>query len=278
LNSKDIFPLNPSELNTLKYSRWVDILRSWFWRLYDHLFHLVLYNLGWFLTCFSIGWLGWHAGLYGDEKRIYFPGLFAVYLLESIASVGWAFLVFKIFIEGEGTFRDIWSGYKKFSLKAIGLSSLSGFVFGLALYNIRFYFLLQSSHRFLDLVFVGLIFWFSLFWFSAMIYQWPILFFQNPPFLKIFKRSFLLVLGNGLVSLGIMIFFAGCILLFWIAPFLLFLIGMVIFFSFQCVALEKQYLRYKITYGDKPLEPFLELLDYERQRGWREFLRPWENR
>ena len=180
--------LNPSDLSTLEYSGWIDILRSWFWRLYDHLFHLVMYNLGWFLVCFSIGWLGWHSGLSGDDKRIYLPGLFAIYLFECVASVGWAYLVFKIFIEGEGTFLDVWEGFKKFTLKAVGLSSLSGLVLGVALYNIRFYLLLQSSHRFLDLVLVGLIFWFSLFWLASMMYQWPILFFQNPPLFKIFKR------------------------------------------------------------------------------------------
>jgi uncharacterized membrane protein YesL len=278
LNSKGIPPSNPSELNTLEYSRWVDILRSWFWRFYDHLFRLVLYNLGWFLTCFVIGWVGWHGGLFGDVKSINLLGLYSIYMLESTASIGWAYLIFKIFIEGEGSFLDVWKGYKKYFLKAVGLSALSGFVLGLALYNIRFYFLLQNSHKLLDLMLAGFIFWFSIFWVSSMLYQWPILFFQNPTFLKIFYRSFLLVLGNGLVSLGILVFLVACFFLFWIAPFLLFFIGMVFFFSIQCVALEKQYLRYKITYRDKPLEPFLEILEYERKRGWREFLRPWENR
>jgi len=222
--------------------------------------------------------LGWHIGLSGYKKNINILGLYSIYLLESIVSIGWAYLIFKIFIEREGSFIDIWRGLKKFFLKAVGLSAVSGFVLGLALYNIRFYFLIQSSHRIIDLLLVGFIFWFLLFWISAMLYQWPILFFQNPAFLKIYYRSFLLVLGNSLVSLGILAFFAGCFVLLWIAPFLLCFIGMVFFFSFQCVALEKQYLRYKITYGDKQLEPFLELLDYERRRSWREFLRPWENR
>ncbi len=278
MNSNGISSQDPPNLSTLEYSRWVDVLRSWFWRFYDNLFHVVIYNLGWFLTCFGTGWVCWHTGLFGDEKNINVLGFYALYLLESIVSIGWAYLVFRVFIEGEGFFLDIWKGFINFYLKALGISALSGFVLGLALYNIRFYFLFQSSHRLFDFILVGFIFWFLLFWISAMLYQWPILFFQNPPFFKVFYRSFLLVLGNGLVSLGILVFFACWALLFWIAPFLIFFIGMVLFFSFQCVVLEKQYLRYKITYGDKPLRPFLELLDYERKRGWREFLKPWENR
>jgi len=44
------------------------------------------------------------------------------------------------------------------------------------------------------------------------------------------------------------------------------------------VALEKHFLKYRITYEDKPLEELVDILDRERQRGWRDFLRPWENR
>jgi hypothetical protein len=55
-------------------------------------------------------------------------------------------------------------------------------------------------------------------------------------------------------------------------------LGFSFFFSLQCVALEKHYLKYRITYEDRPLPEVLEALERERQRGWREFWRPWENR
>lgn len=225
-----------------------------------------------------MGWLAITFGLLGSKDKINLLGAYGFYLLECVVSVGWAFLVFKLFNEGQVSLKDIWGGVKKYFWKAVGVSALSGFFIGLALYNIRFYFHLQSAHRFLDLLLAGFILWILAFLVSASFLQWPVLFFQNPPFSRIIYRSCLLVLGNGFISFAGLIFFSTCFLLFNIAPFFWYFIGLVFFFSFQCVVLEKHYLRYKITYGDKPLEPFLEVLECERQRGWRDFLRPWENR
>lgn len=277
MNSKDS-PSQFSSPETSSYSRLVDVFTSWFWRFYDNLFRLILLNLGWFLTCFGIGWIGWRLGLVGGPERFNFLGICSLFLIEIIGSVGWAFLVFKIFNDGHASIGDLRSGMRKYFWKALGVSTISGPLIGIALYNIRFYFHLQSTHRFLDLILAGFIFWILLFWISATLFQWPILFFQNPPFWRIIYRSCLLVLGNGLTSLGVLVFFASCFFFFTLVPFLWFFIGPVFFFSFQCVLLEKHYLKYKITYEDKPLEPFLELLERERERGWRDILRPWENR
>lgn len=272
-------PPNPSdEIETASFTGFLEIARSWFWRFYDHLFILLCVNLGWFLTCFGVGWVAIRRGLLGPPGQLSVLGVYALYLMESMVSTGWAFLVSQLMNDGQASFKDIWLGIKKYFWKALGLSALSGFFAGLAIYNIYFYFHLQSAHRFVDLLMAGLIFWILAFWVSAALLQWPILFFQNPPFFRIYYRSCLLVLGNGLISFGSLIFFAVFFLLFDLAPFLWYFIGPVFFFSFQCVALEKHYLRYKITYGDKPLEPFLEVLEAERRRGWKDFLRPWENR
>lgn len=249
----------------------------WFWRYYDHLGHLLIYNLGWFLTCFSVGWAPIYFGKLGTIGKIHYPILYGLFLVESIFSVGWAFLVFKLFIQREASMIDLWLGLKKYLVKALGVAALSGLVTGIGIFSILFYFHLNSSHRFLDLLLMGFAFWALLFWISSVLYQWPILFFQNPPFFKIYYRSFLIVLSNGLLSLGILAFFSLSALVMFLAPFLWFFIGMVFFFSLPCVALEKQFLRYKITYGDKPLGPLLESLDRERERGWRDLLKPWEN-
>ena len=271
--------LNPStEKSTAEYVGLWDIFHSWFWRFYDHLAFLLLINLAWFLTCFGVGWAALHFDMLGSDGKINFGGIYAVYLLECAVSLGWAFLVFKLFNEGRSSLKELWGGIRKYFWKAMGVSALSGSSIGLALINIRFYFHLQSAHRFLDLLMAGFILWILAFLVSASLLQWPILFFQNPPFSRIIYRSCLLVLGNGLISLAGLIFLSACFLLFNIAPFFWYFIGLVFFFSFQCVVLEKHYLRYKITYGDQPLEPFLEVLEGERRRGWREFLRPWENR
>jgi hypothetical protein len=270
--------LNSQSVDFSQYSRLRDVFCSWFWRYYDHLGHLIVYNLSWFLTCYIVAWVPLHKGLFGTFSAINIPCIYIVFLAESMVSVGWAYLIFKIFTQGEGVIGDIWLGTKKYIFKALGVSAVSGLVVGLAFYNINFYFFLKSSYRFLDLLLVGFVFWILLFLISSMFYQWPILFFQDPPFLKIFYKSYLLVLGNGLVSLAVLAFFMICLFLFLIVPFLWECVGFVFFFSFQCVMLEKHLLRYKIVIGDKPIEPFLELLNQERNRGWRDLLRPWENR
>ncbi len=270
--------ISPDDYLLKIHTSFSNIFRSWFWRFYDHLFFLILFNLAWFLTCFLIAWVAWQTGMIGVLSRLNPLGLYGLYFLECMVSIGWAFVVFRIFLDEGGSYKDYWVGVKNYFWKATGVSAVFGFVTAASFFSIRFYYFLNSNHRFIDLLLMSFLFWVILFWFSCSLYQWPILFFQNPPFLKIFYKSFLLVLGNGLLSLGIMAFFSLACILFFAAPFLCFFIGMVFFFSFQCVALEKQFLMYKITYGGKPLEPFLEQLQRERQRGWREFLRPWENR
>lgn len=274
-SSPDPLPIVPL------YTRWPEIFRSWFWRFYDHLFFLLIYNFAWVLSCYGIGWILVHFGLVEVSKGINLIRFFQFYflfLIESAVSIGWAFLVFKIFIEGQGGIADIWIGIRKYFWRGIGVSAVSGVLVCLVVYNLCFYFALASPNRFLTLLLSAFSFWVLLFWLSASLYQWPILFFQNPPFFKIFYRSFLVALSNALISLGLVFFFVTCLGFFLFVPFLLFFVGAVFFFSLQCVALEKNYLKYKITYDNKPLGPFLEHLESERQRGWREILKPWENR
>jgi len=151
-------------------------------------------------------------------------------------------------------------------------------VIALAVFNIRFYFFLNIPHRVSDLLFIGFIFLVFFLLVLGCIYYWPIMFFQDPPFLKIFHKSFLLVFGNFFVSIGILIIGFIFAILFSIIWPIWFFIGGVFLFSLQCVALEKQLLMYKITYRNMPLDDFLKILDNEQQRDWREFLKPWENR
>ncbi len=274
-------PTSDSLPDVAGYARFSEIFRSWFWRFYDHLLRLLFYNFGWALTCLGVGWLAVYAGFVDLSKPVNPTRLFqlyGLYLVESAASVGWAFCVFRIFIEGKAEWKDLWFGTRKYLLKAVGLSAVTAVLTGWGLYNLRFYFLLIQVHRFLAFSLAALTLWILLLWWSTCLYQWPVLFFQNPPFHKIFHKSFLLVMGNGLASFGILVLFMVCLGLFLVAPFLAFFIGFTFFFAFQCVALEKNLLKYKITYNDQPMGPFLEQLEAERQRSWRELLRPWGNR
>lgn len=264
------------------YSRWTEILRSWFWRFYDHLLLLILCNFSWALTCFGLAWLVHHLGWIDLSKQInidVFSRIYGLYSIESAISVGWAYWVFKIIIEGDGNLKDIWAGIRFYFLKAVGLAIVSGLVTSLIFYNTFYYFsTYHQSHHFFSLLLTAFCIWILVIWMSSCLYQWPILFFQNPPFFRIYYKSCILALANGLVSFGILVIFTLCFGFFSLVQFLWFFIGPVFFFSFQCVALEKHLLRYKIIYKDKPLDLCLELLDRERQRGWRDFFKPWETR
>jgi hypothetical protein len=54
--------------------------------------------------------------------------------------------------------------------------------------------------------------------------------------------------------------------------------GFVFLFSLYVVAIEKHFLRYKITYQNKPIDDFIKSMDLERQRDWRDIFKPWETR
>jgi uncharacterized membrane protein YesL len=265
----------PSDINI--YCRLREIFRSWFWRFYDHFFLLVLINFCWALTSLGIAWIAIRSGLLEPSVQLTFLSAYVLFLFECAASIGWAFLVFKIFIGGDAKVRDIWIGIRCYFLKGMGISALWGFFILWTLLSANYYFSLRAQHPYFSFLTLGFVFWILLFSALTTLYHWPILFFQNPPFTQIIYKSVLLVFVNGFQSLVLLLLFFSIFVLFSIFWPLWFFLGVGFFFSFQCVALEKQYLRYKIVYGDKPFGLLLDTLDKERKRGWRDFLKPWEN-
>ena len=260
------------------YCGWTALVRSWFWRYYDNLFVLIFLNLGWFVSGLAVFRIFLWAGRTPDLRQPHFLEIYLLYLAECAVALPWAYPVFRIFNEGMPGFRDLWKGLLAQVPKALGAAALWGAGVGAAVYNIFFYFFLHSAHRFLDFFLMGLVFWVLLFLLTMGFYLWPLVFFQNPPFPRIFYRSFLLALANGGANLASLLFLGFCAAFFSFFLFLWFFMGPVFFFAFQCVALEKHLLRYKIIYRDEPLEPFLERLEHEKDRGWRDFFKPWENR
>jgi hypothetical protein len=268
----------PSEIDVLSYSRWQDILRSWFWRYYDHLLQITLYNFGWFLSCFGVGWMASFLGVLGAPQQWNWVSIYIVYVLECAVSVIWALAVFKIIIEDTISWEGLMGGLRRYFWKALASASLSGLVLSLALYNLRFYLTFQVSSHIWIFILMGFVTTVFLYGLMMTFYQWPLLFFQDPPLGKLFYRSFLITLGTGPNSLFLIFFSAIAFFLFFLEPFLWFLIGFVFFFSLYTVALEKHFLRYKITYQDKSIGEYLESVDRERQRGWRDIFKPWETR
>jgi hypothetical protein len=149
----------------------------------------------------------------------------------------------------------------------------------LGFWNIRLFPGLIHEWGFAGYLMEGLCFWVLLFWLSMALFQWPLLFFQDVGVFKIIYRSFLLVLGNSLLSLSLL----ACLLMtsFFMSYFFVVgwaILGMVVACSLPSVALEKILLKYKITLFNQPLLPLLEAWEVERKRGWRELLKPWEFR
>ncbi len=274
VNSPEPEPSNPELLN---YSRLKNVFQSWFWRYYDHLGHLLLYNFFWVCCLTTVDYFVWSRGWCGSWSKLNPITVFALFLFDCGISVGWAYLVFRIFCEGSGQLKDYWVGFRLYIFKAMGIAGISYLVFLLIFYDLLFYWPKLSQMNILSCLFFGLTLWIIFFFLCCMFYQMPILFFQNPPFWKIYYRSCLLVIGNTWLSISMIIFFSISFIFYLVAPVTWFFCGLVYFFSFQCVVLEKSFIKYKIIINDKPLPEFLQYLDIEGKRGWSEFFRPWEN-
>jgi hypothetical protein len=271
-------PSSDTSIDLSPYTGWSCILASWFWRFYDRLFTLILLNFGWFFSMFAVGWIAFHFNWVEAAEGFSLWKAYLLLVVESAVSVGWASAVFKLFQGGTPGVPEVWIGLKKYLWKAVLLAGVSWFIVVLAAYNIRFYFYMGKSGGLPVLFLAGFVIWMLAFWAATMLYQWPVLFFQDPPVRKVLYRSCLLAVESGW-SLAVNLAAIACAaFLFTLLPFLWFFIGLTALFSLQCVVLEKALLKHKITYLDRPLEEMVGLLEKERKRNWRELLRPWEHR
>ena len=100
----------PVAENPLSYTRLSDIFRSWFWRYYDHLGHLVFYNFLWSLSLLPLGYIIWRAGFLKTGDNINLLGVYALYLVSCAVSVGWSYSVFRLVNTGQTSFADVWTG------------------------------------------------------------------------------------------------------------------------------------------------------------------------
>jgi hypothetical protein len=252
------------------------VFHSWFWRYYDHLGRLILINAIWFLVVLIPTWFCCHWVETGSHEKTQLFLLLIVFLFDVSFTFFCAYLVFSIFYTGTNCLNDIWPGILKFWVKAV-LLFFSWAVFAvLTSYNIGYY---LESKRILEItgwIFGGLFLWILFFCLSSILYQWPLLFFQNPPLVKILYKSLLLVFDNYLVLLLVWVYGVGFVFLFTLLPVLWIFFGFVFFFSFQCILLEKHMLKYKIVYQQKDLSLVLAILEKEKKRSWRELLKPWE--
>jgi hypothetical protein len=233
---------------------------------------LLLYNLLWFFG------LWYFYALFASRLPLILQA--SSLLAASLFSLLWAYPVFRTMMGDGGGFREIGRDWGRFALRSTLLTAASGAVYLLGALNIRFFLQWQGAMQVLGWVLTGVTVWFLLFWTGASLYQWPLLFFQDVPLGRVLYRSFLLFLANSWSVLFFLLLGALSAYLFAFPLKMIpwSLLGLVLFFSFQCVALEMHLLRYRITFKDAPLREVLDRLEKERKRTWREFFRPWETR
>ena len=255
-----------------------EVFRSWFWVFYDHFGFLLLFNLSWSLCVFGMAW-GWSHFWKFPPVGILGPVLIFLFLLsESLVSIGWAFGVFKIFMDRRASWSDIREGFSRFWWKGSLVAGVFWFVLILGALDLNYLWAHPILDRAVTYTLLIFTFWILFFWILIGFYLWPVLFFQEPSLPRIFYRASLLAWESGgrnilyLVVVGVN---SAVFTLLW--P-LWFFVGPASIFSLQSVALEKALLKYRITFKDKELSEFLGTLERERERTWREFLRPWENR
>lgn len=271
---------SPSSVeNNLKISiELPEVFRSWFWTFYDHFGRLLLLNFSWSICTFSIAWV-WSSFFKPPTFGItLFAMIFLFLVTESLVSVGWAYGVFKLFMDRRGGWGDIWDGYRRFGLKGSLIAVFFWSVVLLGLFNLQFLWSHPLPSTILNDVLLVSTGWILLFWSLLGFFLWPVLFFQQPSIPKVFYRAMILAwdsAGRNVIYLIVIGVNAAVFTLLW--P-LWFFVGPVSIFSLQSVALEKALLKYKITFEDKDIGEFLSSLERERERNWREFLRPWDHR
>lgn len=269
---------DPSPEEISDHIHWTEVFRSGFWRFYDHPLRCSLINFSWALTCFAIGkayfWMGgsWHSEKFNPILALGF------FLVETMASMGWAYSIFRLFVERTVKLSDVWRAYPKFGLRAFGISVVfwTGSIW--TSFNGLYLWTHPMPSPFFNYILIGANLWMLFFFMSVGFFLWPVLFHQDLPIFKVFKKSILLVWDMGWLNFLFFFFFAVFALFFTVIWPLWFFVGLAFLFSIQCITLEKRLLKYRITFEGQDITELVKYLEFERNRNWREFLRPWENR
>jgi hypothetical protein len=272
-NSLEISPEEIQRINAFPAT-----VKSWFCRYYDHLFQLVIMNVLWALLCLGPTFVLFRFGFLLKSGLWNIVGVAGIGFWDVNVSILTARAVFLVLNEGDFSGEVFRKGLWLAWLKALGIFLIWAGVIGWSGYNLYFYTHWNPLVGPEKWLLSGLILWFFFFWLCCFFYLWPILFFQNPPFFRIFYKSILLVFENQFFLFLCLILFLALFFLFSLIPVGWLLLGFVFFFSIQCMLLEKHFLRYKIIYKNKDYSSFLTFLMEENKRDWKYFLRPWENK
>jgi uncharacterized membrane protein YesL len=269
------------------------ILLGFFWDTYDNLGHILLANVLWFICNL--------------------PGLALIYLVFHISSgfnLFWILLLIPLGIISattvglfaytkqlmelkDNSIKSFFAGIKQYYRKAFVITLIHVLLFILIIVNINFYLQLRGNMQMAGVVLAGLAFWCGIFIALESIYVFAILVQNNLGIKKTLKRSFLIVLDNLWVTIGIFIFLISFLILCLFSG-----IGPILFMM-SCIAMLGNNAIYEIMakYEKKaaaapPLAPgekpttWKQIHDQEKadqqpkwrhdNRGWKDIFRPWD--
>ncbi|MCX7919249.1 MAG: hypothetical protein N3A72_06510 [bacterium] len=265
------------------------ILLGFFWDSYDNLGHLILANLLWFF-CNILGLFLGYIILHISPRFSIFWILFSIPLAIFSVTTTAMFYYTKLMVEAKDSpIKQFFLGMKLYFWKGIFITLIHIFIGILVMINIQFYIQIQGF----GMILAGLAFWCGILVAMQSLYAYSILVQHNLPLRKTFKRSFLLLLDNLWITVGIFLFS----IIFFIVS-LLSGIGPILFMM-SCIAMLGNNAIYEIMtkYEKKPEpEPALapgekptswkQILDKEKadqqpkwrhdNRGWKDIFRPWD--
>jgi uncharacterized membrane protein YesL len=243
------------------------VLRGFLWVAYDHLGGLVLFNLVW--TGLSLPWLVLGALLLGAGSEMgggrgLAAALIALELVLISPPTLLLFLAARRWVrEEEVRFGPLFAEWKRFAWRAQVLGILTVGATCALVVNVLFY---RQFAGWVGLALSGLMLWFFLGVVLLGLYLFPVLIAQEGSVWQTIRQSFLLMIDNIRLSLGLLLG-TGCFLGIGVVSGLGLFCGMltalVLFVSIGFRSLLPKYTG----------EPFPE----EGRRSWRELIRPWEN-
>jgi uncharacterized membrane protein YesL len=269
------------------------ILLGFFWDTYDNLGHIILANVLWFLCNLpglSLIYLVFHIS---TGFNLFWILLLIPLGIFSVTTAG-LFAYTKQLIElQDNSIKSFFLGMKQYYGKAMGIAIIHLILFVLIIVNINFYLQLRGNMQMLAVVLAGLAFWCGIFVALESLYAFAVLVQHNLGIKKTLKRSFLIVLDNLWVTIGVFIFLISLTVLSLFSG-----IGPMLFMM-SCIAMLGNNAIYEIMtkYDKKPVAvpavapgekptSWKQILDQEKadqqpkwrhdNRGWKDIFRPWD--
>ncbi|MFB3895862.1 MAG: hypothetical protein ACE14V_06120 [bacterium] len=269
------------------------ILLGFFWDTYDNLGHILLANILWFVCNL--------------------PGLLVIYFLFHLTAglnLLWIFLIIPIGIFSvttvglfaytkqlmelkDNSIKQFFMGIKQYSGKATVIVLIHVLIFILVAVNINFYIQLRGNMQMAGVVLAGIAFWCGVLVTLESVYALAILVQHNLGIRKTLKRSFLIVLDNLWITIGIFIFLLSFLILCLfsgIGPVLFMMSGIAMLgnnaiYEIMTKYEQKPIVEPPLAPGEKPTS-WKQILDQEKadqqpkwrhdNRGWKDIFRPWD--